>query len=94
MGYLLYKRNYATNNCNIDNGYKIDTFVPKIGKLYLPTEKKNKKTTLARLLFWILSLGKAKIVCIKDERGGEYVIVLTLFLVYLNFLLWEKQIFR
>jgi len=67
---LLYcKRRTKTKNENEERKRSVKSFVPFLGKLYLPGEKKNMKTTLVRLYFQAMTLGKAKLYYVVDETG-------------------------
>ncbi len=71
MRYFLYKRKHnSAISIRLDDEYEFGVFVPHIGELYLPGERKSKKTTFARFLFWLYSFGKAKIAYIKEAKSG------------------------
>lgn len=66
MVYKLYEKNY-TPAAGIDEA--VGCFVPGPGKVYLAGEIPQIKTTLVRLLFWLMTAGKARLYYILGEKG-------------------------
>ena len=68
MSYYLYKKNGSKIENVTDDFFEIRSFVPHPFKIFLAQEKKNLKTALARLNFWCLTYGKAKIYYVLSEN--------------------------
>lgn len=66
---LLYFKG-KTSSEKIENNFEIKEFTPSVfGGYYLEGEKRSLKTTIVRILFQLMSFGKAKILYMKDDVG-------------------------
>ena len=67
----LYKKSSCNENVFIQEGIDIEIYRPTIGRLILKGEKKSIKILAVRIMFWILTFGKAKLYCFRKD--GELV---------------------
>lgn len=66
---FLYKKQSCNDEVMFQDDLDIEVITPTIRRLFIEGEKKSIKLLAARLMFWIITFGKAKLYCYR--QGGE-----------------------
>lgn len=63
----LYKKSNNNEDVLVKDNLEIEIFCPTLRRLIIKGEKKSVKLLAVRLCFWILTLGKAKLYCLREH---------------------------